>query len=354
MNKQPEDKPAWRSRTIWLGAITFAVSLASAIATFVFESEFIKEHAPEVASIAGTIVGILVIVLRFISKIPVRPPGGVIKPPVVLLAIGAALLCADTADACGRCGLFGRRCRFVSHKFHAQKAVVVAQQPQTVILQSNNYAQPLGQLGNTGYGYTQGAYNPYQYIDRQAALNSLARMSENLVKGGVQAAAEFRAALDSAGGADAAVAAIHARGHATTAALSAAGGANAFRSPTQTITVEIDATGQARILGADKQTPLPAPGSNQQQPGGTVIQPPQQQVQQLGMSVCLQCHSGAAEKGGGLSLEDLSDSTKILRALDQVKQDRMPPKAAFPDDAARDRIREQVVNELFSTFREGR
>lgn len=112
-----------------------------------------------------------------------------------------ALVVADSADACTRCGLFGRRCRF-AHQVAVPVVVAtpviveevpVVQQPQTLVIQ-NNYNAPNGaaaaliaQPGNTVYGLQQAAA-PYhldpQDVLRQAA--ALTKGAQELAQQGLQ------------------------------------------------------------------------------------------------------------------------------------------------------------------------
>ena len=112
-----------------------------------------------------------------------------------------SLVVADSADACTRCGLFGRRCRF-AHQVIAPVVVAtpviveevpVVQQPQTLVIQ-NNYNAPNGaaaaliaQPGNTVYGLQQAA-QPYsldpQDVLRQAA--ALTKGAQELAQQGLQ------------------------------------------------------------------------------------------------------------------------------------------------------------------------
>ena len=103
-----------------------------------------------------------------------------------------ALVVADSADACTRCGLFGRRCRFAHHiaaPVVVAHPVVVeavpeypAAQPQTLVIQ-NNYNAPNGaaaaliaQPGNTVYGLQQAA-QPYS-LDPQDVLRQAAALTK--------------------------------------------------------------------------------------------------------------------------------------------------------------------------------
>lgn len=100
-----------------------------------------------------------------------------------------ALIFADSADACTRCGLFGRRCRFahqVAVPVFVETPVIVqdvaAAAPSTLVIQ-NNYNAPNGaaaaliaQPGNTVYGLQQAA-QPYQ-LDPQDVLRQAAALTK--------------------------------------------------------------------------------------------------------------------------------------------------------------------------------
>lgn len=101
----------------------------------------------------------------------------------------ATFLPAGNAEACGRCGLFGRACRFASHHVAqvvevpvVQEVVAPYQQPSQAIVVQNNYppangALPLiAQPGNTVYGL-QAAFQPYR-LDPDAVLRQAAELTK--------------------------------------------------------------------------------------------------------------------------------------------------------------------------------
>lgn len=111
----------------------------------------------------------------------------------IAVAALLALVVADSADACTRCGLFGRRCRF-AHQVAVpvvvatpviveEVPVVAAAQPQTLVIQ-NNYnggangaaANLIAQPGNTVYGLQQAA-QPYS-LDPQDVLRQAAALTK--------------------------------------------------------------------------------------------------------------------------------------------------------------------------------
>lgn len=244
---------------------------------------------------------------------------------------------ASDASACRRCGLFGNRCRFVAHQKFVQP-VVVAQQPQTVILQANYAAQPLGVLGATGYSYGQyPAIGAYAYMDRQLAINQLARLSENLVKAASDAVPQFTAAITASANADASVAAIVAKGAAATAALNAAGGQQ--QSKTREITIRIGPDG-AQVVNSAPQQPGP-PADD-----GHVIEPPASQTAS-GLDSCIQCHNESQARGG-FRLDGTLEPNLILKAMKAIQTDQMPPKSSISDPTQRQQVQRSAIESLFS------
>lgn len=120
----------------------------------------------------------------------------------IAVAFLLALVVADSADACTRCGLFGRRCRF-AHQVIAPVVVAtpviveevpVVQQPSTLVIQ-NNYNAPNGaaaaliaQPGNTVYGLQQAAQplliDPNEHLRRAAQLvDSVTELAQKGLQG---------------------------------------------------------------------------------------------------------------------------------------------------------------------------
>lgn len=112
-----------------------------------------------------------------------------------------SLIVADSADACTRCGLFGRRCRFahqVAVPVFVETPVIVqdvaAAAPSTLVIQ-NNYNAPNGaaaaliaQPGNTVYGLQQAAQplliDPNEHLRRAAQLvDSVTELAQKGLQG---------------------------------------------------------------------------------------------------------------------------------------------------------------------------
>ena len=96
---------------------------------------------------------------------------------VGMVAFCSLMLVAHESTACNRCGLFGNRCKFVSH--HVAVAPVAYNKPEIVVVQ-NNYPQPngvaaLAQQGNSVYGLQAAAL--HQYVDPAAVLNQAAELA---------------------------------------------------------------------------------------------------------------------------------------------------------------------------------
>lgn len=241
--------------------------------------------------IAGLVIARVVLIWTFSSFLR-----GILLP---LLILGMSV----DAEACTRCGLFGQRCRFVSH--HAKVVQPVAAYPQaaasTITIQ-NNYngaalTSPLALQGNTVYGY-HAAASAYS-VNPEQVLNQAARLVENaqgLAQTGFQ---QFSAAATAQLAGQQEVAKIIA----ATEHLKAA---NVAASTSQSITVKTDASGHATVT-----TDPPA--------GQPATEAPK------AFATCTKCHSGATPKGQfSLDGESFSAPT-ITKALRAIASGQMPP-----------------------------
>lgn len=161
----------------------------------------------------------------------------------ILAALAVIVATSESAEACGRCGLFGARCRHAAVVVpHVAVAPIVQAAPE-VLLVNNIYPQPngaaalLAQQGGTLYGYQQAALplrvDPSETL-RQAA--ELARGAQRLAQTGLdgyQSSAQLALTLQSS--TDDALA----RGTAAAAVLSAAGlnPATSLQSQQQTLRI---------------------------------------------------------------------------------------------------------------------
>lgn len=100
------------------------------------------------------------------------------------LALAAVLSLVSTADACTRCGLFGRNCRFASIAHEQVVVAPIAASPEVLVVQNNLPAAPAGYSapllapqGPTVYGYQASA--AAYYADPAEML----RQSSDLAKG---------------------------------------------------------------------------------------------------------------------------------------------------------------------------
>lgn len=92
---------------------------------------------------------------------------------IAVLAVTTLLLLSGSAEACNRCGIFGRGCRIQSHVAHAEVVQAVAQ-PTVVI--TNVYPQPVAAQGTTLYGLSS---TFSASLDTQATLNLSARLADS-------------------------------------------------------------------------------------------------------------------------------------------------------------------------------
>src|SRR5688500_2712687 len=91
------------------------------------------------------------------------------------------LVVASDAEACGRCGLFGRRCKYSSSyyatKYVAPAAYVPPANKQTFIFNNAFASQPLAGHGASVLGYSHSAQA--EAPSRGLLLSQSARLTEN-------------------------------------------------------------------------------------------------------------------------------------------------------------------------------
>lgn len=238
---------------------------------------------------------------------------------LIVAAFGMLSLIPDSSAACGRCGIFGRGCRFNSGynyyypQYYSQPAYQT--QPSTFVF-NNTYPVPyLAQQGTTAYGsavsatqatgYSMAA-QPYQ-VDVGQAFDRQARLAEVAYQGGQEAYTAFNASLVNATAVNDA-----ANRYRSNAAIVAAGlQANALGTGPCQPTVAYTAT---QVKGVTNQPPpynnggggggyvppgqqLPANQyPNYQQPGQPT-QLPAQQGFPISYNVCASCHDGLGNHG---------------------------------------------------------
>lgn len=218
------------------------------------------------------------------------------------------LLLASDAIACGRCGLFGRRCRFRSSVHHhnvVRHDVIAVQQPQTIALQVNY--PPLPVQGGTGY-----IYSGNSSIDASLHLNQAARLVERAQDLASHATTDFSATLQAAIQGQQNVAEIVASGQAASAALLATTGVKSASTDAVTVTLRIK-DGRVEVV-REKRTDKPE-----------VITSDNAVVQPSKLAVCLRCHSGEGAKAG-FRLDESLNFVKYKKARAQMRSGNMPPK----------------------------
>lgn len=229
------------------------------------------------------------------------------------------LLCAADAQACNRCGIFGRGCRYGYVYQQPVVAAVQYQQPSILVVQ-NSYPQPngavglLAQQGGTSYGYQAAAaayfVNPAEVLRQSAELSKAATATAQLGLTGYAQTAQTQLGLQ------AAIAEPLIRGQAAAQVLTAAG-------------LNHSATAQVQ-RSSIKLTPQ-ADGTwtlTQEQSATEVTQQPGQPVRShtLVGQHCASCHgAGLAEPKGGLVFDmQALDCSLALRAYRAVMSGKMP------------------------------
>lgn len=249
---------------------------------------------------------------------------------VILAALAVVCAVASDAEACGRCGLFGARCRHAVAVPHVAVAPVVQAAPE-VLLVNNIYPQPngaaalLAQQGGTLYGYQAAAIqyrvDPSETL-RQAA--ELARGAQRLAQTGLdgyQSSAQLALTLQSS--TDDALA----RGTAAAAVLSAAGLNPATAPQGQQQTLRITQQG-GKWQVEQQQAPL------RQTPGGLVDR------------LCASCHGQEkSEPAGGLYVFGGArlSCDQTLAAIAAVTSGKMPKGQQITSDE-----RQALVAELLT------
>lgn len=246
---------------------------------------------------------------------------------IVLLCLASL---ASQADACGRCGLFGRGCRFSSHvvvqQAYAPAYAAPAASVQNFVF-SNSFPVPYLQQGNTAFGYSLAAapysFDSAAYMDRASRFQELALETAQTGINGFNANAAALTGL-----ADAvdrrtkntmlAIAGIQANQQ------SAAPGANANAFQTYTLR----ATVRNGVLSIEREEPQPQPGvvdPGLPVPGGV------QAFDSNGLLSCAKCHDGRGTHhepkevilDGSVALDDRT----YQRVVQSVGMGKMPPQS---------------------------
>lgn len=269
---------------------------------------------------------------------------------VMLAALGIQV---NDADACGRCGVFGRSCRFQSHV--VQKVVAapvvatpVVQQQQPLFVVQNNYPQPLAVQGQTVYGGSYQQVAASLTMDASAYLagaQALQRDTLATLKAGQDAASD---AFHSVLSLQATVAEPLARGEAAERVLRAAG---LSASPAgQTLALKITQTSDGRWQ-VENATPEQVTDAANEAVGHNHPKPPVPkngggQQRSLVAAKCASCHGLelSAPKGGlYFDADHPLDPGLAIQALKAVQNGTMPKGATLTDQEF-----EQLTAELLA------
>lgn len=242
--------------------------------------------------------------------------------PRLLAPLIAVLMLTSTAFPCGRCGLFGNRCRFASHAVHHAPAVVaVAEQPATVVI-TNVYPNPIAAQGGTVYGYSDSA--PYSYqaaaFGHQVNPDRFLAIAESYLKTGQQLAGDgfgqFQATTSS-------IIAQQVAGNIEVEKIRAA--AQVLESARSPATAPQTFSFQATVQGGKvsiQETPA-------DEGGAIALSLPAPEFATLITAKCASCHNPAKAKGGldlsapqALSLAELDNISASVTTADPAK--RMP------------------------------
>lgn len=217
--------------------------------------------------------------------------------------IAGSLFTANTSEACNRCGLFGRGCRYsYGYNYYPTYYQPVQYQPPiSNFVFNNTYPVPyLAQSGNTAYGqavsggangYSMSAL-PYQ-VDVAGGFDRAGRLAEVAFQGGHEVMTQFNASLQNA----AAVNEASTR-RAQIAAVTAEGIRAMAINPPNTQpppTMNFSATMQGGQLRVNPPTPAGIAPNPQMlmQPGYTDPASAVGQQYGVGYNVCATCHDGA-------------------------------------------------------------
>lgn len=259
----------------------------------------------------------------------------------VVLAIVVSMcgLVASEVEACGRCGLFGRACRFQHHHVQAVAvAPIVAAAPEVFVVNNvyppaNGGAALLAQQGGTVYGLQAAAIqyrvDPAETL-RQAA--ELARGAQRLAETGLNGyqtsaslALQLQASTDD----------TLAKGVAASAVLSAAGLNPAQQQASQqTLRITRGSDGRWAVEQYDAGEAASVLSAKIEQRGGTANQqqpvvngPAASSPLPLVTRLCASCHgTEKAEPAGGLYIHAGAglDCEQALKAIKAVSSGKMP------------------------------
>jgi len=212
---------------------------------------------------------------------------------IATVFIGSLFAMGQSSEACSRCGIFGRGCRYSYYPTYYQP--VQYQPPISNFVFNNSYPVPyLAQQGNTAYGYSMSAL-PYQ-VDVAGGFDRAGRLAEVAYQGGHDVMTQFNASLQNAAAVNEAstrraqIAAVTAEG----IRAMAVNPPNA--APPQTLNFSATLQGGRWQMNQPTAAPLPQPGYNGAAgPVSPYGDPNAANGGQygIGYNICATCHDGA-------------------------------------------------------------
>lgn len=272
----------------------------------------------------------------------------------LMVALSSLVLTAD-AEACHRCGRFGRLCRFShGHVDAISVAPYVAASPQNIVVQ-NNYQAPNGAAaflapqGQSVYGLAQ-ASQPY-YLDPSAVLRQAAELTKGAQQLAQQGLTGYNQTASLALTLQASQPAIQA------AALTAPQQLNAGRSISQTIRLTQNVSGQWTVEASGGENQGSGEGGAPTQPAAppSLLSDPQPEapgaspsgVDEIGGRPSIKPSPGAFVRANCASCHGLDKSapkgnfyidaghkltgSQVLLARQHVKSGKMPPGQNLPE-----------------------
>ncbi len=220
----------------------------------------------------------------------------------VMVAVGIIALLASNADACNRCGVFGKGCR-VAHAAVAVAAVPVAQvAPESTVVITNVYPNqipyPVAQQGATLYGL-QAAIEPLR-VSPELMMNQANRHAELSLKLAEQAPQNYAALASQVYSQQSQTDKIYAASHALAQILNASTGPVSVRTVIE--------GGQIKVEQVDQS----ATNTALTNAAGTMS------IQSIANTRCVKCHDGTKN---GPDLRDVS--LLSADALDRIARERL-------------------------------
>lgn len=264
------------------------------------------------------------------------------------LTIVGLLICSS-ADACPRCGIFGRGCRFVSHAVVQQQAVAYSPPAVTQnLIFNNSFPTPFLSQGNSVYGYSLAAapytFDSTAYMDRASRFQELALETAQQGINGFNANAAAATALADAvdrrtKNAMVALAAINANQQSPVPTVASAA-LSAQAAPTVTRFTVTLREGQAPVVTTDPpqrdpNVPPAPPGPFQAFAAGQAL-----------LQQCGRCHDGTGlhhePKTVVLNGTQAIDQALYEKCLDQINSGKMPKDAPLTSQPIANAVRDDL------------